>query len=373
MTNFDFCVPTKSVFGWGRLSEIKDIVASIDGRHIFLTTGKASSKKSGSMQRVLDSLSDTKVTIFDEVEENPTIATVDRGAEICRLEECDLVLSLGGGSVLDAAKAMAMLQANPGSIEDYLDGQLTCLFKGLPHITVPTTAGTGSEITPFIVITNSVQRAKPAIASPLMYPDVAIVDPELTLSMPPAVIASTGLDALCQAVEGFWSLRANPLSRSLSGRGIILSMRNLEAAWRKNGMEPLARMALASHITGFQMSHVGNTAIHALSYPFTVDFDVPHGFACAIFLPVFLRFNQEAIKDIFPDILAALKIPSIDAFADEIEKMMKRIGAPTRLSEFGVTENLIENIVKRGVSPSTALNPKSLNEKDLTDICKSLL
>jgi len=143
------------------------------------------------------------VVTFAEIEENPSIETVDRGTTACRQSECHQVIGLGGGSAIDAAKAIAMLQRNAGSIREYLDQERACEVQGLPFIAIPTTSGTGTEVTPFAVITHKAKNAKPAIAPPQMFPDIALVDPELTMTMPPKVAASTGLDVLCQAVEGF--------------------------------------------------------------------------------------------------------------------------------------------------------------------------
>ena len=213
MQDWGFYMPTRIRFGWGRLSEIRQVVGELNGKKIFLATGDGFPKQSDAFQRVLQLLEGTPVEAFAEVEENPSIETVDRGAERCRAAGCDLVIGLGGGSALDAAKAIAMLQRNPGSIREYLDQERVCQTKGLPVIAIPTTSGTGSEVTPFTVITHKAKRAKPAIAPPQNFPDVALVDPELTMTMPPKVAASTGLDVLCQAVEGFWSTQGNPVTR----------------------------------------------------------------------------------------------------------------------------------------------------------------
>jgi alcohol dehydrogenase len=311
--------------------------------------------------------------VFDEVEENPSTGTIDIGAQRCRDHRCDLVVALGGGSVLDAAKAISFLQKNHGSIETYILSKPSIVSKGLPVITIPTTSGTGSEVTPYSVLTYTPKKAKPAIFFQELFPEVALVDPELSLSMPPSVAASTGLDALCQAIEGFWSRRANSFTRCLSAKGIVLAIRNLEDAWRTKDKESISNMSLASLITGIQMSHVGNTAIHSLSYPFTVDFHIPHGFACIMFLPSFLRFNCEEIEDPFHDVLSALKIPSISALAKRIEEMMQNVGAPMRLSDYGIPAECIPEMVKRGITPSTEMNPRNISEEQIVKLCKDLV
>jgi len=371
--NWGFYMPTRIRFGWGRFQEIRQIVDELNGKRIFLVTGKRFARESGILDKISDYLKGLTLEVFAEVEENPSIETVDRGAATCREGECDLVVALGGGSAMDAGKAIAMLQRNPGSIREYLDQERACQAKGLPFIAIPTTSGTGSEVTPFIVITHKAKNAKPAIAPPQMFPDVALVDPELTMNMPLKVAASTGLDVLCQAVEGFWSTQANPLTRSLAFQAIKIAMENLESACLRKDRESVVNMALASHLTGIEMSNIGNTSIHPLSYPITLDYGVPHGFACAILLPAVIRFNGQAIEDRFRDLLRILNISSVEAFADRIESMMEKLAAPRRLNEVGVKLEDIPNIARRGVGRSTGWNPRPMTEEDIVQLCKTIL
>jgi len=371
--DWGFYMPTRIRFGWGRLSELRQVVAELNGRKVFLVTGDGFPKQSDAFQRVVQLLEGSPVEPFAEVEENPSIATVDRGAERCRAAQSDVVIGLGGGSALDAAKAIAMLQRNPGSIREYLDQERVCQAKGLPLVAIPTTAGTGSEVTPFTVITHKAKRAKPAIAPPQNFPDVALVDPELTMTMPPKVAASTGLDVLCQAVEGFWSTQGNPATRALAFQGIRLAVENLEGACLRKEKEAVSNMALASHLTGIQMSNIGNTFIHPLSYPVTVDYGAPHGFACAVFLPTAIRFNAPAIGDRFADLLRLLNLSGIEAFAQRVEVLMEKLGALRRLSEVGVKTEALPEMVKRGMGRSTAWNPRPLGEEDLLGICRDVL
>ena len=373
MENWNFYMPTRIRFGWGRFKEIRQIVEELKGKKVFLVAGKRFAKTSGALDHLSEYLKGLILEIFAEVEENPSIETVDRGAVRCRENQCDLVIGLGGGSALDAGKAIAMLQKNPGSIREYLDQERVCQTKGLPFIAIPTTSGTGSEVTPFTVITHKAKKAKPAIAPPENFPNVALVDPELTMSMPFEVAASTGLDALCQAVEGFWSTQANPVTRSLAFQAIKLAMENLESACLKKDKESVVNMALASHLTGIEMSNIGNSSIHPLSYPITLDYGVAHGFACAIFLPEVIRFNASAIKDLFRDLLTLLKLPNPEAFADKVDSLMEKLKAPRRLSKLGVKEEDIPGIARRGVGRSTAWNPRPMTEEDIIQICKSIL
>jgi len=371
--NWNFYMPTRIRFGWGSFQEIRQIVDELKGKRIFLVTGSTFAKKHGLLDKLSNYMKGLTLVVFAEIEENPSIETVDRGAEQCRENQCDLIISLGGGSGLDAGKAIAMLQRNPGSIREYLDQERICQTKGLPTITIPTTSGTGSEVTPFSVITHKAKKAKPAIAPPQNFPDFALVDPELTMSVPFKVAVSTGLDALCQAVEGFWSTQANPITRSLAFQAIQLAMENLESTCLKKDQESVVNMALASHLTGVEMSNIGNTSIHPLSYPITLDYGVAHGFACAIFLPAVIRFNAQAIENRFRDLLRILNLPSAEAFADEVDSLMEKLKAPRRLSEVGVKVEAIPEIAKRGMGRSTAWNPRPMTEEDIIQICKTIL
>jgi len=373
MEDWKFYMPTRIRFGWGRFKEIREVVEELKGKKIFLVTGRNFARKSGILEKISDYLNGLKLEVFAEVEENPSIETVDQGAAKCKEAGCDLVIGLGGGSALDGGKAIAMLQKNPGSIRQYLDQERTCQVKGLPCIAIPTTSGTGSEVTPFTVVTHRAKKAKPAIAPPENFPDVALVDPELTMSMPIEVAASTGLDALCQAVEGFWSTQSNPVTRSLSFQAIKLAMESLESACFKKDKESVTNMALASHLTGIEMSNIGNTAIHPLSYPITLDYGVSHGFACAIFLPAVIRFNAQAVEERFRDLLRILNLSSVEAFADRVESLMDTLKAPRRLRPFGVKMEEIPQIVKRGMGRSTAWNPRPMAEEDLIQLCKTIL
>lgn len=373
MENWQFYVPTQIEYGWGRIKQIETTVNLLNGQHIFFVTGKGFSIQSGLLGKITALLPEKTIVTFSEIEENPSIETVDRGAAMCRENGCDMVIGLGGGSALDAAKAIAMLQNNPGSIREYLDQKRVCQEKGLPMIAIPTTSGTGSEVTPFAVITDKIKQSKPAIAPRQLFPDIAFVDPELTVTMPKALTAASGLDALCQAIEGFWSTRANSSTRALSFQGIVLVMRNLENACLTKEKTAVSNMSTASLLTGIQMANIGNTAIHPLSYPFTTDFGISHGFACAVFLPAFLRFNAPVVSEIFTDLLNVLNLKSVEQLADQIDALMQRLNAPRRLGEWGVKSNQLPEIVKRGIGKSTDWNPIPLTQLDIVGICEQIL
>lgn len=373
-TDWNFQLPTRILFGWNRWRETPALASAMGARHAFVMVGRSFLAKIGGVSGLEAALQPLAITVFSEVEENPSIATVETAAAACRKSGADLMVAIGGGSVLDAAKAVALLQTNEGSIRDYLDGQRKPARRGPTLIAVPTTAGTGSEVTPYAVITNPEKHTKPSIAFPESFPDLAIVDPELTLSMPRAVAVSTGLDAFTQAMEGFWSLRASEMTRAMSFRAIVLLYRHLEAACMTQERTAVEKVALGSVIGGAQMAICGNTALHPLSYPLTLDYGLRHGAACAIYLPAFLRYNAPNLGPWFDDLLAVLGMKSAEQFADELAAKMERLGAPTRLSALGVPKGAIPNIIAyAGVARAATLNPRPLANEDLIAILEGML
>jgi alcohol dehydrogenase len=370
---WNFHLPTRILFGWGRAAEAPAAIARSGARRVFVMAGKSYLAHHGGAAALAAWLAPAEVTLFADTEENPSIATVDKSADLCRAAGAEAVLAIGGGSVLDAAKVVSLLQRNPGSIRDYLDGKRKVTAKGLFTVALPTTSGTGSEVTPFSVITYPEKHAKPAINCPENFPDLAIVDPELTLTMPTEVAVSTGLDALDQAIEGFWSRRATDVSRSMSFRAIVTAWRNLERACVDKDRTAVTAMASASVVCGVQMAMVGNTAIHPLSYPITLDHGLRHGLACALFLPAFLRYNAPSLDDDFRDLLAVLGFASAEKFADALETLMRRLGAPTRLGEVGVKSDDLPAIARRGIGGSTSANPRDVGEADIIEICRGIM
>jgi alcohol dehydrogenase len=237
-------------------------------------------------------------------------------------------------------------------------------------VAVPTTSGTGSEVTPYSVITDPAKKAKPAISYPQNFPDYAVVDPQLTMTMPTEIAVSTGLDALTQAMEGFWSTRGNDISRSMAFKAIVLAYRHLEHACLDKDATAVEALAAASNICGIQMAMVGNTAIHPLSYPLTIDHGVKHGFACALFLPEFLRFNAPVLHGGFADLFAVLGLKSAADLAEDLTAKMEKLGAPTRLAPLGVALDDIADIARRGVGRSTEWNPRKVQQDDIIAICQ---
>jgi alcohol dehydrogenase class IV len=290
MSTFEFATAGRMVFGAGAFAQLEEIAAG-HGKRPFVVTGK----------RVVPGL--TAGPLF-AVAGEPTIALVREGANAFRAAGCDLVIAVGGGSAIDAGKAIAAAAANPGDLLDYLE----VIGKGrpldsapYPFIAVPTTAGTGSEVTRNAVLGSPEHGVKVSLRSPLMLPRVAIVDPELARSLPPSLTATTGLDALTQLIEPYVCLRANPMTDNFCLDGIRHAAASLLRAFT-NGDDRDARagMAWASLLGGLALANAGLGVVHGFAAPIGGMFDAPHGAICAAILPSGMRANIEVLRENHP-------------------------------------------------------------------------
>jgi len=294
---WEFATATRVIFGPGTRREI-GAVARKFGQRALVVTGSHPERAA----ELLDLLqaAGLEATVFTVAGE-PAAAVAEQGATRAREQGCELVVAIGGGSALDAGKAMAALATNPGPVMNYLEvvGRGRPLDAApLPFIAVPTTAGTGAEATRNAVLAVPEHRVKVSLRSPLMLPRLAVVDPELTLGVPPAVTATTGLDALTQLVEPYLSCRANPCTDALCAAGIPLAARALPRAFA-NGDDLAARtaMAQASLWSGMALANAGLGAVHGLAGPIGGQFAAPHGAVCAALLPSVLASNWRAVRE----------------------------------------------------------------------------
>ena len=277
----EFRLPGVIHFGWGAVEKVGEEAARL-GRRALLVTGRTAMKRTGAADRLRTVLSDAGVesVLFDQVESDPSGTTIDRGGKTAREEGCDLVVGLGGGSPMDAARAIAGMAVLDGSIIDYLRGK-PIDRPGLPLINIATTAGTASEITPFSVVLDEERKLKMGLKSPYWFSRVAVTDPELTMTMPPALTAATGLDALTHAIESYISTGATPPSEGLSLRAVALIGANLRSAFA-DGNNRAARegMAMGSMVAGMAFANAGLGLVHGLVHPLGARHGVA-GVACA--------------------------------------------------------------------------------------------
>lgn len=293
---FDFATAGRILFGRGRVAEAGPLAAAM-GRRALVVTG-ASGGRAGPLLAALSA--GGVAAAICKVAGEPSIATVEEGVALGRAHGCDLVIGFGGGSALDAAKAIAAMLTNPGNLLDYLEvigrgRSLAC--PSLPLIAIPTTSGTGAEVTRNAVLSSPAHRVKVSLRSPFLLPALVIVDPELTIGLPPSVTAATGLDALTQVMEPFVSAAANPVTDGFCREGMARAARSLRQAFR-NGADATARedMAVVSLFGGLALANAKLGAVHGFAGVLGGMFDAPHGAICAALLPHVMTMNVAALS-----------------------------------------------------------------------------
>jgi len=285
---FEFATAARIVFGPGTVREVPAAAAEMGRRALVVTRASADASRMGITGELFP------------IQGEPTVDLIRRGTRLARETGCDLIIALGGGSAIDAGKAIAALLANGGDPLDYLEvvGQSRPLSRpSAPFIAIPTTAGTGSEVTRNAVLASPEHRVKASLRSPYMLPALAVVDPELTLDLPPALTASTGLDALTQLIEPYVSNRANPMTDLYCAEGLRLAASALRRAWHDgNDLAARTDMSFASLLGGLALANAGLGAVHGFAAPLGGMFDAPHGALCAALLPHAMHVNIAALN-----------------------------------------------------------------------------
>jgi alcohol dehydrogenase len=364
----------------GCLRNLDRLLAKYDPALIFLVTGKDSYPASGAREKIRAALKGRAWVRFQDFRANPELADVETGVERLRRAGADLILAVGGGSVLDMAKLIGIVAAQPGVPRDVILSRRALHPLALPLIAVPTTAGSGSEVTHFAVV--YLEEAKHSVAHPSMRPAAALIDPELTYSLPPRLTAVTGLDAFCQAVESLWSVQATPRSRAYARRAIDLALANLPAAVHQPSPPVRRNMSLAALLAGKAINISKTTAPHALSYTMTSGFGVPHGLAAALTLAPILLYNSRVtdadvtppytagqVREIIADLSRRLGAPDAAAAAPRLTRFIESLGLPSRLAAVGIRTPADRAKIVAGVNPERlANNPRTLTIAALKDI-----
>ena len=373
--NWTYCMPTKVIFGSDCVKDLGNTIKPYKPKRVALVTGRKSMEKSGTTSKILDHLIGYNIVVYNEVQQNPCASAVDDGVRFLVDENCDFVIGLGGGSAIDTAKAISVMATNQGSVREYLTGVRELECRGLPLLAIPTTAGTGTEVTQYSSIIDEKRKLKMSLSHDFIRPSAAFVDPVLTVTMPRSVTAVTGLDALSQCVEAYWSKGHTPISDVFALRGIQLVFECLVKAFNSpSNLTSREKMSLSSLFSGIAISIARTTIVHSVSYPLTVRFEVPHGLACSLTLQSFIRYNSKAVKARLPNIARAVGAETVEEFAEMVEGLVSSLGLPTRLSEVGVSKGDIETIVREGFRPDRAENnPKRVTSEDLRGILRALL
>jgi len=372
--SFEFATAGRIVFGRGTFAQLDGIAAGF-GKRPLIVTGK----------RPVAGVAGARFSVVNE----PTVAMIREGVDVFRDAACDSVIAIGGGSAIDAGKAIAATAANAGDLLEYLE----VIGKGhalenppWPFIAVPTTAGTGSEVTRNAVLGSPEQGVKVSLRSPLMLPRVAIVDPNLTLGLPPAITAGTGLDALTQLIEPYVSSRANPFTDGLCLDGIRYASESLPRAYR-DGSDREARtgMAYASMLGGLALANAGLGVVHGFAAPIGGMFDAPHGAVCAALLPAGMRANIVALREREPQNgaleryreIACILTKNPEATPEEgaewVRNLTIQLAIPS-LARYGIRgQDAAELAEKAGRSNSMKGNPIALTSAELTAVIESSL
>lgn len=371
----EFTVPTKIKYGYGAAKNIGALIKELGGKSALIVTDPGL-VRAGLLKTIRSILQSDGIqfSCYDQVEPNPSIENVEACFEVYRQNNPDVIVGLGGGSSIDTAKAVAVLATNGGRIQDY-EGYNKVTKPKKTVIAIPTTAGTGSEVTASSVITDRKRQIKMAIISFNVIPEYALVDPELTLSAPPALTASTGMDALTHAIESYVSKDAIPQSEALALHAIRLISRSLRRAVF-DGDNRAARddMMMGSLLAGmaFAISKLGN--VHAMAHPLGGVFNIPHGIANAVLLPYVMKFNALACPEKFADIAAAMGadirgLSQREAALKAVElvrELNTDIGIPDNLSCLGVTTTALDKLCEDTMrSGNVLVNPRKTTIQDI--------
>lgn len=379
MKNFNYFMPTKVIFGVNSLGNVGNELTSL-GTKALLVTGKSSARKYGYTDIIINSLKKNNIEtiVFEKIESNPDASIIDKGGQLAKDEGCNFIIGLGGGSAIDAAKGIAVVVVEKKGVWDFVEGY-EIKKKVLPIVAIPTTAGTGTETTPYSVVSNKKNKQKDAFASEYIYPSISILDPSLTLSLSPYYTATTGMDTLAHAIEAYTSVLANSVSDLFALEAIRLVSENLRTAV-SNGKDINARsnMMLASAIAGVAIAQADTTIAHAIGEAIGAIYDTDHGISVALTLPEVIKFNCISNFEKYANIsrIMGVNISTLSLreasykSAEAVRDLMIDIGIPLNLRDKGVRE--IKDIMPLVLRPGlTATNPRSIDKKQFEEIIKA--
>jgi len=379
MKTFSFTGAKKIVFGNGSFAGLAEHLAELKmSRSLVVLDGNLAGAGFGGKVAALMEKAKIGYVLFDKAAPEPPIELADEGAKLALRKKCDGVVGIGGGSAMDLAKAIAVIAANHGKAEDYL-GLNKVPGPGLPKIMVPTTAGTGSEVTFTAVFIRKKLKKKEGMNSPYLYPELALLDPELTLTLPPHPTAATGIDALCHAIESYTSINASPMSELLSLEAIRLISDNLRTAVHDGtNLEAREAMLLGSLYAGLGLANAGVTAVHSLSYPLGGKYGISHGLANTIMLPRVMAFNLPGAQEKFVDIAEIMgeivdDLPLREAAylaVEAVEALIEDCGVFTTLEELEIPEADFPELAKTAMTVARPLanNPCKMTPEDMVEI-----
>ncbi len=388
---YDFLAPRQIVFGWGRRREVGTLGRTL-GRRAFIICGLPEPLAEAATYEISDLLmtEGVKAVAAETIAHEPEVRDVDRVAALLREQNAgpgDFLLAVGGGAAIDLAKAAGAMATNreSPSVKDYLEGVgrgLKLVEDPLPLLAMPTTAGTGAEATRNAVISSYDPLFKKSLRDGRLVPQIALIDPELSVSVPPEVTAASGMDAITQLIESYISRKAQPIPQALCLQGLKLAIPAIAEAVEEGNSQPAReKMAHAALLSGMALANSGLGMAHGVAAALGTHCRVPHGLACAVMLPVALRVNREVRRHELARLAHLLfgcgpstePQEAVDVLIREIQALCDRVGVPRRLSELGVKREQIPALVKDSRGGSMSGNPRELSDRELTELLEEIL
>lgn len=374
---FKYFLPVNIEFGSGKVAKAGELTKPY-GKKALIVTGHSSAKKSGLYDKVKDSLKVEGIdsVLFDKVAQNPLTTTAAEGAAFAKENGCDVVVAIGGGSIMDCAKAIAFLAVNDGDVSDYIFGKKAS-DTALPIILIPTTCGTGSEGNGFAVLTNPDNGDKKSLRCNAIVAKVSIVDPECMMTMPKHVLASVGFDALCHNMEAYTSKIAQPFTDALSFYAVDLIAHNLVDVYKGTGSkESWEKITLASTIGGMVINTAGVTLAHGMEHPASGLKDIVHGKGLAALTPTIIEASYQGAPEKFAKLAKLFGGEKAEDLAGKVRELLEDIELTCTLSDLGIDEKdipwMAENCMKVS-APSIANNPVVFSQEEIAEIYKKAL
>ena len=375
--NFNYYLPVNVVFGCGKVKEVGEI-AKPYGKKALIVTGRSSAKKSGLYDKVKDSLSSMGMesALFDKVTQNPLTTTAVEGAAFAKEEGCDVVVAIGGGSIMDCAKAIAFLSVNDGDINDYIFNKKKS-EKALPLVLIPTTCGTGSEGNGFAVLTNPDNGDKKSLRCNAIIAKASIVDPECMMTMPKKVLASVGFDALCHSMEAYTSKISQPFTDALALYAMELTAGSLVDLYNgSEDVEKWEKITIASTIGGMVINQAGVTLAHGMEHPASGLKNIVHGHGLAALTPTIIEASYKGDEYKFGRISKILGGTCAADCAQQVKALLEKLDLSVTLSQLGLSEDdvpwMAENCMKVSAA-SVANNPVVFTQEEIADIYRKAL
>lgn len=370
-----------SYFGRGSRSKVVDEIIERDFRRVLIVTDRTLIENKV-VDMVTEYLDKAKITyfIYDGVKPNPSVKNVRDGLMMAKINNVSAIVAVGGGSSIDTAKAIGIIMTNPEFTDVCsLDGVANTKKKSLPIIALPTTAGTAAEVTINYVITDEVRMKKMVCVDPHDIPVVAIIDPDLMQGMPQSIAASTGMDALTHAMEGYITKAGWLIPDMFHINSMALIYKNLEKAANEKDKVAIEKIGYAQYIAGMGFSNVGLGIVHSMAHSLGAYFDTPHGVANALLLPHVLKFNGKVCPNLFRNMGSAFGLnmagttdeEAVDKVVEAVKELSKKLGIPQTLREIGIPEEMLPTLAKQAINDAcTPGNPRDVTVEDIIEIYK---